>query len=204
MKKIIGLTGSFGSGKTTVAHSFQALGANVIDADVLAHEALMAGSEVFDLIVKLFGKEIIGDDGHINRRKVSELVFHDSVKRKALEEIIHPYVFERMEEEIRESEEAIVILDVPLLFETGLDQRCDQTLVVTAPEETILKRLREKGFSEPEIKARLSAQKPQEEKALLADFVIENKGSFEDAQKQVHDIWTALMSSDKPQSPKGN
>ena len=198
MKKIIGLTGSFGCGKTTVAHGFQTLGAKMIDADAIAHEALMAGSEIFGLIVQLFGKEIIGNDGHINRRKVSELIFKDSIKRKALETIIHPYVFERMEEEIREAEEKVVTLHVPLLFETGLDQRCDQTLVVTAPENIILQRLREKGFSESEIRARLDAQKPQEEKVLLANFVIDNQGSLEETHRQVREVWDQLVSSKRP------
>ena len=170
----------------------------MIDADAIAHEALMAGSEIFGLIVQLFGKEIIGNDGHINRRKVSELIFKDSIKRKALETIIHPYVFERMEEEIREAEEKVVMLDVPLLFETGLDQRCDQTLEVTAPENIILQRLREKGFSESEIRARLDAQKPQEEKVLLANFVIDNQGSLEETHRQVREVWDQLVSSKRP------
>ncbi|MSR77089.1 MAG: dephospho-CoA kinase [Candidatus Omnitrophica bacterium] len=192
MKKIIGLTGSFGSGKSTVARGFEKLGARVIDADALACEALQVGRKEFDLVVKLLGPQALGCGGDIDRKAAAEIIFQDSVKRKALEAIIHPYVFKRMDEEISESEENVIILDVPLLFETGLDQRCDQTIVVKAPEQVILERLREKGFSKSEIYARLGAQKPLEEKVLLADFVIDNQGRSEETDKQILKVWDKL------------
>ena len=191
-KWILGLTGGFGSGKTTAAHLFEELGACVVDADTLGHEVLMKGGPRYAEVISLFKETVRPETGELDRRKIADIIFHDAVRRKKLEDIIHPYVFQRLIEEANETEEKIIILEVPLLFETGFDRFCDQTIVVQADEPVIHSRLREKGFSKEEIKARQGAQLSSEEKARKADIIINNSGTLEETRRKVEKIWKEL------------
>ena len=191
-KTIVGLTGNFGTGKTTVAHFFEELGACVVDADKLSHEALMKGSPVYENIAALFKDARLPNGSGLDRKKIAELVFQNPERRKRLEAIVHPYVFERIAEEVTEAEEEVVIVEIPLLFETGFEPFCHKTLVVKAKDEMILKRLKEKGFSKEEISARQKAQMPQEEKLKRADLIIDNSGTFQETRREVEKIWKKI------------
>ena len=196
-KTVIGLTGSFGSGKSTVAHFFEELGACVVEADKLAHEALLAGSPLYEEIRKLF-KEAEQKEGEgLDLKKMADIIFHDSQRRKKLEALVHPYVFDRIMEEIRETGESIIVIEVPLLFETGYDKFCDQVIVVKSDEALATKRLREKGFSEEEIIARQNAQMPLAEKIKRADILINNSGTFQQTRREVEEIWKKLHLTSK-------
>ena len=195
-KTIIGLTGGFGSGKSTVAHFFEELGAYVVDADKLAHEALMPGSSVYEKIRQEFKDAVIGQEG-IDLKKLAGIVFRDPERKKKLEAIIHPYVFNRILEEINDSEDAAVVVEVPLLFETGYNQFCQHVVVVSAPEPLTTQRLLEKGFSEEEIVARRKAQMPLEEKQSRADIVINNSGTFQQTRRVVEEIWKRFHPASK-------
>lgn len=186
-----------------MSHLFEELGALVLDADHMAHEALAVGSPVYSKIAALFPEALSSsppkacgdDDRKIDRKKLAGIVFKDEKRRKDLEEIIHPFVRRRMEEEIAEAEEAVVVLEIPLLFEADFGWLCDKTIVVSAPQDVIEKRLQEKGFEAQDIRARLAAQMPLKEKEKRADLVIDNSQSLKELKQQVVKIWKEI--SDK-------
>ena len=192
-KTVIGLTGGFGSGKTTAAHFFEELGAFVLDSDMLAHEALMKGSPTYEKVLALFkGKDIAGPGGDLDRKKIAGLVFRDPARRKKLEAVIHPYVFERIAEEIGDAAEDIAVVEIPLLFETGFEMFCHHTVVVKTPDAVTAGRLKEKGFSAEEIAARREAQLSLEEKLKQADIIIDNSGTFQETRREVEKVWKKL------------
>jgi len=188
-KAVLGLTGTFGSGKTTAANFFEELGAFVIDSDRLAHEALLKGSPVYTRIADIFGKSVEEDQSGINRKWLAGVIFTDGAKRKKVESIIHPYVFSRIEEEIQAASQKVVVVEVPLLFETGFERFCDDVLVVTADEEVVKQRLKQKGFNEREINERVKAQMPVEEKMKKANAIIDNSKDFKSTRKRVEEIY---------------
>lgn len=192
MKKhlIVGLTGSFGTGKSTVAGLMRELGAFVIDADRIAHEALRLESPVYGRVARLFPEAAM--EGDLDRKKIASVIFAHPQKKEQLQDIVHPYVWERIEDEIIEAEEKIIILDVPLLYETGFNKRCDKVCVVDAPEKAVRERLKERGFTEKEIEARKKAQMPLEEKKKKADFIINNSQDLEQTKREVEKIWKDL------------
>ena len=192
-KLIVGLTGVFGSGKSTVAHLLEELGAARIDADQLAHEALWKGSEVYKKIAALFPGAEKPDAKELDRKVIAGIVFSDSSQRRELEKIIHPYVRVRIEEEVADASESIVVLEVPLLFEAGVDRFCDVTVTVSAPQEEIRKRLKEKGFSSADIQGRTEAQMPLKEKIERSDFVVTNTDTLEQTKQQVEKLWKELQ-----------
>jgi dephospho-CoA kinase len=190
-KLIVGLTGAFGSGKSTAAHLFEELGALVVSADAVAHEALWEDSPVFKKIAAAFPEVSLTEKG-LDRKQLGAIVFQDEKRRQQLEEIIHPYVRSRMEEEIADAEEAVVILEIPLLFETGFDALCDKKVVVSAPQDAIEKRLKEKGFEAQEVRARLAAQMPLKEKEKRADYVVDNSATMKEIKNQIEKLWREL------------
>jgi dephospho-CoA kinase len=191
MKKkrlIVGLTGTFGSGKSTVAQYFKRLGAaKVISADKLAHEVFAPGNLLQKKIRLLFDIK-----GVISRRAIAGVVFKDSGKRKKLEGIIHPYVFKRIREELRSIRNGIRVLEIPLLFETGAERLCDVTVAVIAGEHNIINRLSGKGFSRKAIGERLKAHFSEHKKAARADFIIPNKNSEEELFDRTKQVWSKL------------
>lgn len=197
MKKhlIVGLTGSFGTGKSTVAGMFRELGAFVVDADRIAHEALRIESPVYPDLAKLFPEA--ADSGDLDRKKIAAIVFSDPKKKEKLQDLVHPYVWERIEDEIIEAEEDIIVLNVPLLFETGYNKRCDKTVVVDAPHAAVVKRLKERGYSEKEIDARKKAQMSLEEKKKKADFIVNNSQDLEQTKREAEQVWKDLRSVSK-------
>jgi dephospho-CoA kinase len=191
---IIGVTGSLKTGKSTVSAMLKRKGAKIIDADKLAHELL--AKQCFKKVVKTFGKNIL-EHGKINRRKLAALVFNHPQKLKKLEGIIHPAVIKEIKMRVQSSrrkKEGIVVLDVPLLFEAGLDREVDLTLVVTADKKTQIQRaMKQLHITRQEALSRINAQMPLKNKIQYADDVIDNSRSKRDTQKEVNAIWQKIL-----------
>jgi dephospho-CoA kinase len=193
---IVGLTGSVGTGKSTVANSFKELGAYVIDWDELAREVVRPHSKAWKEIVEHFEKDVLNEDLTINRQKLAETVFFDKEKLEKLNQIVHPEVIEedeRITNEIRSLDpDALIIKDIPLLFELTHPVFVDKIVVVSASEQTQLRRLEEKGMGRDDAQNRIKSQFPLEEKIKSADFVINNDGLLEETKRQVEEIYSLL------------
>lgn len=194
---IVGVTGGVGSGKTTVSRMFEKEGAYVIDADQMARELVQPNRTAWREIVRAFGREIQEKDGSIDRKRLAEIVFSNSKKREVLNKILHPRIKREMEKRVRaigrKDPEAVVILDVPLLVETGYHREMDRVVVVTATEKKQMERMKKRvGMSEEEARRILSSQMKLEEKVKVADFVIRNEGSLETTRKRVREVFHAL------------
>ena len=189
--KLIGLTGGVGSGKSTAAEMFRQLGADVFDADDGAHAAYEPGSAGFDEVVGEFGPEYVRD-GAIDRKRLGELVFSDENARHRLNAIVHPLVREWMAARTAEAAERgaeVVVQDVPLLFENGLERLYSSVVLVYVPESVQLQRLVEgRGLSEERARAVIASQMPIEQKRRRAHHVIDNSGSREETRKQVAEL----------------
>lgn len=184
---ILGLTGSLGSGKSTVSSHLRDLGAQVICADEIAREVVAKGSPALLDITREFGPEMVGPDGTLDRRAMARLVFADADARRKLEQIIHPRVRERELQLLATFRDSpLIVLDIPLLYETGAEDICDQVVVVAIDEQTRRERLmRDRSMGPEEIAARLAAQMPQEQKVARADHVINNSGTLDETRQQV-------------------
>jgi dephospho-CoA kinase len=193
--KLIGLTGGAGSGKSTVAAMLRELGAEVLDADDAAHAAYEPGSPGFEEVVREFGSGFVRD-GRIDRARLGELVFNDKDARLRLNAIVHPLVREWMAArtaEAAEREVRVVVQEVPLLFENGLERLYSSVVLVYVPESVQLERLVEgRGLSEERAKAMIASQMPIEEKRRRAQHVIDNGGSRQATRAQVDLLWPAL------------
>ncbi len=193
--KLIGLTGGAGSGKSTAADMFRELGAAVIDADEASHAVYAPQTPGFDAVVREFGPEYVRG-GQVDRARLGELVFHDDDARRRLNAIVHPLVREWMAERTAEADRdgaEVVIHDVPLLFENGLEGLYSDVVLVYAPERVQIKRLVEgRGISEDRARAIIAAQLPIDEKRGRAQRVIDNSGSREVTRAQVKRVWDEL------------
>ena len=177
---LVGLTGGIGSGKSTVAARLVEHGAELIDADQIAREVVLPGNPAFEKIVEHFGAEILDVEGFIDRPKLGAIVFGDQRKRTLLNEITHPAVFDQIANrlELLQAYDGLVILDVPLLVESGVNRGYDAVVVVATRPETQLARLVEhRGMSEDDARARIAAQAPLEDKLKVATHVIWNEDS---------------------------
>lgn len=190
--KIIGLTGSIGSGKSTVSKIIRETGISVICADEVAHQVVKVGTPAYQQIIQFFGKEILLPDQSINREKLGKLVFKDEGKRKLLNSIVHPEVIKKMQQEIKnyqKNKAPLVFLDIPLLYESGLENICDQVVVAYAPETIMIERIKKRdGLSDQEIKNRITSQMSIEEKKKKADYVIDNSGNLTQTKKQIEKL----------------
>jgi dephospho-CoA kinase len=193
---IVGLTGSIGSGKSTVADLFKRLGAYVIDWDELARKAVRPHSNAWREIVEHFGDGFLNEDLTLNRQRLADAVFSDKEKVAVLNRIVHPEVVrddERITGVIRSLDsDALVIKDIPLLYEADLQISLDKTIVVAAAEKTRLRRLEKKGMAREDALNRMRTQLPLEEKTKAADFVIDNDGSLRKTRKQVEALYSML------------
>jgi dephospho-CoA kinase len=203
---IVGLTGSVGSGKSTVSNFFKDLGAYIIDWDELARKVTRPHSKAWKEIVGYFGKRILNDDLTINRQKLADMVFSNKEELAKLNQIVHPEVFredERATSEITSHEPgALIIKDIPLLFEVTRPIFVDKVVVVSASEQTQLRRLEEKGINRRDAQRRIESQLPVEEKIESADFVINNDGPLEETRRQVEKIYSVLRKEKKHKSRK--
>jgi dephospho-CoA kinase len=193
--KLIGLTGGVGSGKSTVATMLRELGAVVVDADEASHAVYEPGTPGFEAVVGEFGDYYVSD-GHIDRQRLGELIFKDAASRRRLNAIVHPLVRDWMAARTIEAVEKgtqVVIQDVPLLFENGLEPLFSSVVLVYVPEEMQLARLVEgRGFTPERARAVIATQVPIEEKRRRAHIVIDNSGTPEQTRVQVEQLWARL------------
>jgi dephospho-CoA kinase len=193
--KLIGLTGGVGTGKSTVATMLRELGAVVVDADEATHAVYEPGTPGFEAVVSEFGDYYVRD-GRIDRQRLGELIFKDAASRRRLNAIVHPLVREWMAARTIEATERgaeIVVQEVPLLFENGLEPLYSSVVLVYVPEEVQLERLVEgRGFTPERASAVIATQVPIEEKRRRAHIVIDNSGTVEQTRAQVEQLWARL------------
>lgn len=191
--QVIGLTGGIASGKSTVARILERLGAVIIDADLLAREAVLPGTPAHDAIAAAFGPEILQPDGTLDRKALGRIVFADEDERRRLEAITHPAIARLAEERLaaaRRSDAPAVFYVAPLLIEAGVTGRVDDIWVVYADREAQIARLTGRdGIGREEAEQRLAAQMPMEEKATYGSAVIDNRGTPEETERQVIALW---------------
>ncbi len=186
---VIGLTGGIGSGKSTAAERFRHLGVPVIDADAIARELAQPGQTGFAAIVDHFGREILDETGHIDRRRLREIVFRDPAAKRTLETILHPLVRREMQRQAARLDTDYCIFMVPLLFESGQDALVDRVLVIDASEQLQRQRTRQRdGVDEQQIQRIMAQQIDRQTRLSLADDVIHNNGDID----QLHAAVDAL------------
>ena len=192
----VALTGGIATGKSYVLRRLQALGVPCIDADVLAHGVMAAGTEATAAIVEQFG-DVLGPDGAVDRAKLGPVVFADPAARRALEAIVHPAVYRSIAAALRGFERIggtpLVVVDIPLLYETGNAAEFSTVVATVCSRDRQLARLAERGLSPQEAEQRLAAQLPAEQKAARADYAISTDGSFEETDAQVDQVLRALL-----------
>ena len=198
----VGLTGGIASGKSTVARMFVALGAHLIDFDKLAHEVQEPGKKAWQEIIKYFGEGILTSDDLIDRNRLAQIVFTDKKKLEALNNIVHPLVYELWQERLGEikkyEKHAIVLSDVPLLFEGKMKDLFDLTLLILiSPEEQIIRLMERNSLSRDDAQLRLKNQMPIEDKIGLADIVIDNQSDVSQTEKKVAEIWQQLNARER-------
>ncbi len=198
MEKIkrVGVTGIFGSGKSTVTSIFKKYGIEVISCDEIVH-FLLEKENIKKKLIKIFGKEIV-KDGKIDRKKISDIIFKNKLKKKELENLIHPLVFKEIDKKIKRDidkikKKGIIIVEIPLLFETKSEKKFDFIIVVSASPEIIKERLKEK-FSSKEVELRWRNQIPLIYKEKNANFVIDNSGTISQTEKIVKEIIKKIIS----------
>lgn len=193
----IGLTGGIGAGKSTAAARFRALGALVLDADAISRAALEPGGACYEAVVHAFGADVLLPGGAIDRKALAKIVFASKEKRALLNGIVHPHVIETMFE-TAEAElgrrGGIAVFEVPLLFESGMHKKMDANVLICADEEARVERiLRRDGATREAAQSRIRAQMPDEQKRLLADYVLENNGSVAELNEQIDRVYNTLL-----------
>ena len=192
----IGLTGGIGSGKSTVSALLADRGEQVVDADVLAREAVAAGSPGLAAVVDAFGEGVLSADGSLDRPALAAVVFGDPAARATLDGIVHPLVRARAVELITAMPgDAVVVQDIPLLVETGQAAAFDLVLVVEADVDVRVARLVQRGLAEDDARARIAAQATDEQRRAVADVVLDNSGSPEHLAEQVDRFWAEQVES---------
>jgi dephospho-CoA kinase len=191
---LVGLTGGIGSGKSTVAQMLARRGAVVLDADGFAREAVRPGSAGLRAVVARFGSEVLTGDGELDRPKLAGVVFADPVARADLEAIVHPDVRRLIADGIQENLDTdnVVVLVNPLLIEMGTHRDCDVVVVVSVGAETQVARSTARGMDEDDVRARMAAQLPLDERARQADVILDNEGSMQELEGQVDRLWDQL------------
>jgi dephospho-CoA kinase len=194
---VAGLTGGIATGKSTVAAIFEKAGARLIDADRISRDAVRKGAPAHRDILSHFGRAVLLEDGEIDRKRLAAIIFSNPAEQRTLERIVHPQVRKEVVRRLdlirQQTPEALVIVDIPLLFESGMDRGLDAVIVVYVPEIVQLQRLMARdAFTESEALARIRAQMPIEMKKSLATLVIDNSGSFERTRAQALEVYRKL------------
>lgn len=204
--KIVGLTGGIATGKSTASRVFRNCGAAIVDADQLAHEAVLPGQPGWQAVVDHFGESIIAADGAIDRPALGKIVFADAVQRQILNDIVHPFVFAEMGLRVarmqRKGLTDLVVLDIPLLFETGMAHRiCPVVLVYASPEQQLERLIRRDGLAAKAARNRIQSQIPIHDKRPKADFIIDNSGSPEHTIFQSEKLYRQLVGTSEEKTP---
>jgi dephospho-CoA kinase len=200
---LVGLTGGIGSGKSTVSASLAARGALVVDADAITRELQEPGQPVLGAMVERFGPQILRHDGTLDRQAVADLVFRDAAALAELNAIVHPAVGAEITERLGQAAgtDRIVVLDVPLLVESGRSDLAALIVVDIEPEMAVDRLVEQRGFDEADARARMARQASREDRLAKADFVIDNNGSRQELDRQIERCWdwlVALAGSDQP------
>ena len=195
--QVIGLTGGIATGKSTVSATLENAGAVIIDADRIARKVVKKNLPAYRQIVDTFGESVLLPDGEINRTALGNLIFNDPHKKQLLNAIVHPHVRKETNRQLKHIENnnpnALVILDIPLLFEAGMHKDLSEVIIVYAPEHIQIKRLMERDhISQEDALSRIRSQMPVEEKKSLATRVIDNSGTLEHTRKQTLEIFQRL------------
>lgn len=191
---LIGLTGGIASGKSTVSSLLKKLGAEVIDADQVARDVVKPGSEGLSKVVAEFGNQILAPDGQLRRDVVAEIVFQNAAKRQRLEEILHPLIKQATNQLIQESAKPIVVYEVPLLVEAGVDYPFDLVVTVEAGMNQQLFRLIEhRNMTKEQAQKRVESQASPEQRIQRADIVIDSSGAIESVKEQVESLWQKVQ-----------
>ena len=195
--KVIGVTGGIGSGKSMVAQFLAELGAVIIDADKVGHEAFKPDTEVWHKVVAAFGEQILASDGTIDRSKLGKIVFSHPGSLSQLNQITHPRIGKMMRAQLENYQRQgvrVVVLEIPLLVDTGKTSLVDEVWVTVASESTVLKRLEERsGLSRQQSLARIHSQISNEERIKHTDVVINNDGSLDELKVKVSELWQRLL-----------
>lgn len=190
---LLGLTGGIATGKSTVGKMLQELGAHCLDTDELAHEAIRRGQPAYERILNLFGPQVLGPDGEVDRKKLGDLVFRDQELRSALEKMVHPEVAKLLQERLAEITASVVVVIVPLLYEARMEGFFREVWVVACQKGEQIRRLvRRDALTEEDAYRRIHAQMPLAEKIKRADVVIDNNKDLESTQEQVKRAWEGL------------
>ncbi|MBI4352305.1 MAG: dephospho-CoA kinase [Candidatus Omnitrophica bacterium] len=191
---VAGVTGNLASGKTEVARIFRKLGARVFDADLAARRALEKGRPAYRALLRIWGRKFLGSNGEIDRKELAEHVFHHPRALRKLDILVHPQVIFDCLGWIRRlsGKKGVLVLDVPLLFESRMEGLADFTVVVRASRKKMLERARKKGIPFELAEKILSTQWPMEKKARLADFVMDNNGTLGDLRRKAMKIWVKI------------
>lgn len=188
-KFILAVTGSFGSGKSTVAGFLRSSGVKVIDADKIAHALFEPGKGAYRKVVRVFGRRVIGPSGQIDRKALAAAVFSDQKALKQLNRITHPEILRAIAAVIKRTPQRAVVLEAPLLFEAGLRPEVDAVIVVKASRKEIIKRIaKQRSLDRSEVFRRLASQLPLSYKVRRADFVIDNSGPLGKTKRRVKRI----------------
>ncbi len=190
---VIGLTGSIGTGKSAAASYLEALGASLISADQVGHEAYTPNTEAWEQVVAAFGDEILREDKEIDRSKLGALVFSDPSKLEQLNQIMHPRMARMVADKIevlRSQGVGVVVVEAALLFEAGWDSLVEEVWVTDSPEQTVVERLKQRnGMSEEEARKRISSQMDRAERLERSDYVIDNSGNMAGLESAIKELW---------------
>jgi dephospho-CoA kinase len=191
----VGLTGGIASGKSTVSAILAELGAVIIDGDKLAREVVEPGTPGLAQVVEAFGPEILLPDGGMDRAKVGQIVFNDEARRKVLEGIVHPLIFERYAAlEASAPKDGLVVHDIPLLAESGRADTFDAVIVVETPVEVQVERmLRDRGWTRADAESRIASQATPEQRRAIATYLIVNTGTREELRARVEAVYAELV-----------
>ena len=192
---IIGFTGGIASGKTTAARLFKKKGALVLDADAIGHKVIERGNPAYRKAVSFFGPEILNENHFINRSRLAKIVFSSHLKLKKLNSFVHPEIIKIIKDEAKKWRgKKVIVIDAPLLIETGLHKKVDKVVVVTCRIKTQIERLiKRDGLSPGEARERVSFQLPLQDKVKLADEVIDGELSLKNLQARVNRIWQEFL-----------
>jgi len=201
----IGLTGGIGSGKSTVAAMLGDRGASLVDADAIVRDLQTPGTPVFTAMVERWGDRILDDDGGLDRQAVADIVFADADELAALNGIVHPAVGDEMSRrrEALADTDATVILDIPLLVESGHQGLAGVIVVDVDPEVAVTRLVAGRGFTPDDARSRIARQASREERLGRADLVVDNGGSLEDLTREVDRAWSWIGTLERPQSGSG-